>query len=203
MFGKDIKGYYCKYHYLIKMYVLRLIWTRINNIRNRIIGIKTGKNCRYYGYTYFYRKLLSTILIGNNCGFRSLFHSNLIGINRKCSISTLLKESEIIIGDNCGFSGTIIGAAKRIKIGNNVRCGANTLITDNDWHLNDPRSSEPVGIIIENNVWLGVNVVVLKGVIIGENSVIGANSVVVKDIPENVIAAGNPCKVIKKFDELF
>jgi acetyltransferase-like isoleucine patch superfamily enzyme len=53
-------------------------------------------------------------------------------------------------------------------------------------------------VVIGDNVWLGVNSVVLKGVTIGKNSVIGANSVVTRDIPPNVIAAGNPCKVIKQ-----
>ena len=49
---------------------------------------------------------------------------------------------------------------------------------------------------VEENVWLGVNVIVLKGVRIGKNTVIGANSVVTKNIPANVIAAGNPCKIL-------
>lgn len=53
-------------------------------------------------------------------------------------------------------------------------------------------------IIIGNNVWIGGNVVVLPGVTIGENTVIGAGSVVNRNIPENVIAAGNPCKVLKR-----
>ncbi|GAO31958.1 galactoside O-acetyltransferase [Geofilum rubicundum JCM 15548] len=78
-----------------------------------------------------------------------------------------------------------------------MKCGANTLITDSDWHLEDARTGKPQPIVIEDNVWLGVNVTVLKGVRIGANSVIGAHSLVVKDIPANVIAAGNPCKVIK------
>ncbi|CAI8810423.1 sugar O-acetyltransferase [Chryseobacterium sp. IT-36CA2] len=50
---------------------------------------------------------------------------------------------------------------------------------------------------VGNNVWLGGNVVVLPGVSIGNNSVIGAGSVVTKDIPDNVVAVGNPCKVVK------
>ena len=49
-----------------------------------------------------------------------------------------------------------------------------------------------------NNVWIGGNVVVLPGVTIGDNTVIGAGSIVVKDIPANVVAVGNPCKVIKE-----
>jgi len=53
-------------------------------------------------------------------------------------------------------------------------------------------------ITIEENVWLGANVTVLPGVTIGKNSVVGAGSIVTKDIPENVIAVGNPCKVLRE-----
>lgn len=53
-------------------------------------------------------------------------------------------------------------------------------------------------IVIGNNVWLGGDVTVLPGVTIGNNSVIGAKSLVTKDIPEGVVAFGNPCKVIRK-----
>ena len=97
----------------------------------------------------------------------------------------------------CGFSGTVIGAFLNVKLGKNVRCGANTLITDSDWHTDDYRTGENKEVIIDDNVWLGYGVKVLKGVHIGKNSLIGANSVVTRDIPANVIAAGNPCKVIK------
>lgn len=72
------------------------------------------------------------ITIGDHCQFRSRNNSNLIGINRPCSISTLTSDAKIEIGTNCGFSGTVIGAFKFIKLGNNVKCGANTLITDSD-----------------------------------------------------------------------
>jgi acetyltransferase-like isoleucine patch superfamily enzyme len=102
----------------------------------------------------------------------------------------------ITIGDNSGFSGVSIGAATEIRIGNNVLCGANSVITDFDWHL-DRRNSRPAPVIINDNVWIGLNTTILKGVTIGENSMIGANSLVVKDIPPNVIAGGNPCKVLK------
>lgn len=54
---------------------------------------------------------------------------------------------------------------------------------------------------IEDNCWIGANVTICPGVTIGQNTVIGAGSVVTKSIPANVIAAGNPCKVIRKIDE--
>jgi acetyltransferase-like isoleucine patch superfamily enzyme len=103
-----------------------------------------------------------------------------------------------MIGEGCGFSGTVIGAFSKIELGQNVRCGANTLITDSDWHPQDPRVGPAKPIYIGDNVWLGYGAIVMKGVYIGENSVIGAGSIVTRNIPANVIAAGNPCKVIKQ-----
>lgn len=187
-------------HYLNVLYI-RLesrIWSLINIISAKLWGIEIGKNCKFRGKTVW-RKLPSTnIIIGNNCSFNSSHRSNLIGIYNPCMLSTLKKNATIQIGNNCGFSGTVIGSAKFIKIGDNVRCGANTMITDSDWHTEDPRTGIDKVVIIENNVWLGYGVKVLKGVHIGENSLIGAGSIVTKDIPANVIAAGNPCKVIKQ-----
>jgi len=103
--------------------------------------------------------------------------------------------------DRHRFSGTVIGAFRSIRLGGGIRCGANTLITDSDWHPGDPRSGDPRPIVIEDNVWLGAGSTVMKGVTIGRNSVIGAGSVVTKDIPADVIAAGNPCRIIRKLHE--
>ena len=163
----------------------------------RFVGVNHGSKLSFYGLTKFKKASSATINIGSKCSFRSKHTSNLIGINRPCIITALQPNAELNIGDNCGFSGTVIGCFTQITLGNNVRCGANTLITDSDWHLDDPRAGLPKPILIEDNVWLGVNVIVMKGVTIGQNSVIGAGSVVTKNIPANVVAAGNPCKVIK------
>lgn len=161
-------------------------------------GIKLGRGINFYGKCYFKKFPKSSIKIGDGCEFLSKANANLIGINRPCIVSTLTEEANLEIGKNCGFSGTVIGAFSSIKIGDNVRCGANTLITDSDWHPEDQRIGPSKPVIIGNNVWLGINVVVLKGVEIGENTIIGANSVVTKNIGPNVIAAGNPCKEIAK-----
>lgn len=178
--------------------IVKVFLGKLNYLRAYLWEIKIGNGASFYGRVHFLKKRGTQIEIGNNCTFRSSKASNWIGVDRPCMISTQGENSAFIkIGDNCGFSGTVIGAFINITLGNNVRCGANTLITDSDWHLEDPRVGNPKPVFIGDNVWLGVNSVVLKGVTIGKNSVIGANSVVVSNIPENVIAAGNPCKVIR------
>lgn len=185
-----------KIHRLID--ILQLFIGKLNYIRAYLWEVKIGSGAKFYGRMHFLKMKRTQIVIGNNCTFRSSKTSNWIGVDRPCMISTQGEDNALIkIGDNCGFSGTVIGAFVNITLGNNVRCGANTLITDSDWHPDDPRVGNPKPVFIADNVWLGVNSVVLKGVSIGKNSVIGANSIVVSDIPENVIAAGNPCKVIK------
>lgn len=159
-------------------------------------GISLGRNCSFYGMPCFRRHPGSRITIADNCEFLSSHTSNLIGINRPCMISTLAEEAVIEIGANCGFSGTVIGCATKIIFGDNVMCGANTLITDTDWHTNDQRTGSDAPVIIGSGAWLGVNVTVLKGVTVGENTLVGAGSLVTRSLPSNAIAAGSPAKVI-------
>ncbi len=186
-----------------RLQCLQIISTFQMKISLLVRQVSFGKEIKFWGTAHILRFPKSTITIGNFVSFRSDNTSNLIGVNRKCIVATHSNDALVEIGNNCGFSGTVIGAKKRIILGNDVICGANTLITDFDWHGIQPdqrrtSSGDTMDVIIGNNVFIGYGSVVLKGVTIGNNSVIGANSVVTKNIPENVIAAGNPCKVLKQ-----
>ncbi|MGH0803586.1 sugar O-acetyltransferase [Bacillus cereus] len=122
--------------------------------------------------------------------------------------------SQIEWGENsyANFNCVILDSAS-VKIGNNVMLGPNVNIYTathsiypslrNDIQKEGLESlityAKPV--VIEDGVWIGGSSIILPGIKIGANSVIGAGSVVTKDIPANVIAVGNPCKVIKSINE--
>jgi acetyltransferase-like isoleucine patch superfamily enzyme len=119
--------------------------------------------------------------------------------------SRILFKKNIKIGKKSapGMSGSCyIQARNKIIIGHNLKMGPGVgLISANHSEVNYDEHTYSKPIIIGNNVWIGMNSVVLPGVTIGDNVIIGANSVVTKDIPSNVIAAGNPCKPLRKKKE--
>lgn len=165
----------------------------------RAKGVEVGRETIFIKITQFSRAAGSTLQIKDHCRFRSGRKSNQLGITRSCSLSTLRRGAVLQIGPHCAFSGTVIAAAQRVELGAYVRCGTNTTIMDTDFHEDDPRSGGSRPVMIEDHVWLGLNVIVQKGVRIGRNSVIAAGSVVTRDIPPNVVAGGIPAKVIVEF----
>ena len=114
--------------------------------------------------------------------------------------------SHIEVGKNffANYNCTIIDVAK-VKIGDNCQMAPNVAIYTAG-HPVHPVSRNfayeyGIEVTIGDNVWIGGNTVILPGVHIGSNTVIGAGSVVTKDIPDWVVAAGNPCKVIRQITE--
>ncbi len=95
-----------------------------------------------------------------------------------------------------------IRCRERVTIGDNVSIAYNVLIQDSDYHTmyNEEGNPKPetLPITIEDNVWIGANAIILKGVTIGEGSVIAAGSVVTKSAPAQSLVGGNPARVIKQ-----
>jgi acetyltransferase-like isoleucine patch superfamily enzyme len=166
-------------------------------------GIRLGPGCGFYGAPVMRRLPGTRIVVGARCTFRSANWSNLAGINRPCILATVGEGAVLTIGDDCGFSGTAIGAAQSVTIGARVMAGVNTMISDTDWHPVDPASRAAGGlgasapVTIGDDVWLGANVLVLKGARIGAGSSLAANSVVTGEIPPGVLAGGVPARVIR------
>lgn len=183
-------------NHVTKVKLLYALYSPFQNIKLALAGVKIEGIVYTGGGIFVNRCKQSSISLGRKCRFMSKSWGNNIGLNHQCMLSTE-KGASLIIGDYCSFSGASIRCFNKISIGNHVRVGANVLIIDGDAHQDDPRSGKSRPIVIEDNVWLGGSVTVMKGVTIGRNSLIGYGSIVTKDIPANVIAAGNPCKVIR------
>lgn len=113
--------------------------------------------------------------------------------------------THIQLGDNVfmNYNCTILDCAL-VKIGNNVFFGPSVSLYT-AFHplvasVRNTGSELAAPITIHDNVWLGGNVIVCQGVTIGANTTIGAGSIVTRNIPANVFAAGNPCRVIKELE---
>lgn len=112
----------------------------------------------------------------------------------------------ISVGENfyANYNCTILDCAK-VTIGDNVFIAPNVNLFTAEHPVHpDIRNTQleyAIPIIIGSNVWLGGGVIVNPGVTIGDNTVIGSGSVVIRDIPANVVAAGNPCRVRRKITE--
>ncbi len=112
----------------------------------------------------------------------------------------------IEVGENffANHNLVILDGAK-VKIGDNVfigpDCGIYTAIHPLDFQRRNEGLEYAFPVTIGNNVWIGGGVKICPGITIGENSVIGAGSVVTRDIPANVVAVGNPCRILKHIEQ--
>ena len=193
--------------------LLRIKFYRIFNrwfFRQR--GIVYGNNMIAYNKVYLTGNRKGKITIGNYFYLTSGDAINPICRNIRACIHLGSPKASITIGNHVGMSSPCIWIQTKLTIGNYVNIGGNCLILDTDTHqidylarrgqkaanLDDPKTTvQTAPVTIEDDVWIGANCIILKGVTIGARSVIGAGSVVTKSIPADCIAAGNPCRVIK------
>lgn len=188
----------------------------LNKFRNRARNILNKVYLNYLKYKYSNFKSgngttidfdstidiqKSELSIGNNTIIRSnpiRYHG---GMPFKSCILIDVHEAKIKIGNNCRINGVYIHAQKEILIGDNCVIASGVQILDSNGHIvkSKDRTKErdiPETIQIKNNVWLGLNAIVLKGTLIEDNCVVSANSVVKGMFDKNSIIAGNPAIVV-------
>ena len=131
--------------------------------------------------------------IGENCYVEPPFHTNWggkhvhFGKNVYANFNlTLVDDTHIYVGDYTMFGPNVVVATAGHPILPELR--------EKGYQYNAP-------VYIGKNCWLGAGVILLPGVTIGDNVVIGAGSVVTKDIPSNVVAVGNPCRVLREVND--
>lgn len=167
-------------------------------------SLSIGRHPRIWGRFRIMMFPDSRIQIGDGLHMVSSPERSAITLFSRCSLTTY-SGAEIRIGNHVGLNGTAITSKKRIQIGDGTIIAPNVIIVDSDFHAQWPPESRFIQstpeadreVVIGKNVWIGMNTVVLKGATIGDNSIIGACSLVVGHIPANVIAGGNPARVLR------
>lgn len=197
------------------IYNLRLLFRFFKRVRNKLssyfnlirlkmYGVEYGRHCVIHGKLYINLFSTAKVKIGDNLYFSSGWGINALCANKRGMIYAT-ENARITIGNNVGMSSTVLWAHESITIGDHVKIGGNSILIDTDSHnmdylvrrgqYTDWGVSKPI--IIEDDVFIGVNCIILKGVTIGARSIIAAGSVVTKSIPADCVAGGNPAKVIK------
>lgn len=193
---KIVNGFSCYLNFLLFKYSGFKVGTHFRGIGKIKLKIDTMHGSLSIGNNF--------IVVGG--GFR-----NPIGRNMMSCIQ-VQQSANLIIGNDVRMSDVCIFARKEIVIGHFVTIGADTIIMDSnnhplDWRIrrreciDKVKSKEMIkhsAIKIDDDVFIGTRCIINKGVTIGARSIIAAGSVVVTDIPADVIAGGNPCKIIKR-----
>lgn len=170
----------------------------INKLRNKIkvdttTKIVIGEKLKISGCKIIIKGKNNQLIIGDNVRLRNVI-IEIIGNN--CSI---IIGSDSMIGKDSYISAKEENIT--LKIGERCGLSRNVKIMTSDGHpifQDGVRINNAKNITIENDVWIADSVTILKGVIIGSGSVVGINSMVLRDIPQNVVAAGSPCRAIKE-----
>lgn len=170
-------------------------------------GCKYGADFATSGSCSFKARTAGSIRMGHGVRLLADWRSNRVGLSTPVQLQTF-GEGRIEIGDHSGGSGVVLSSRTRITIGRHVNLGGNVRIYDHDFHPIDPEKrrlglneqapfirSSPVE--IGDDVFVGANAIVLKGVKIGDRSVVAAGAVVFKgEYQPDSLLAGNPAKIV-------
>jgi acetyltransferase-like isoleucine patch superfamily enzyme len=189
-------------------YASAFFWTLRAKTLLRMLGCPYGRGFRVDGHIIVRVARRGAIRIGENVTINSRTGSNLVGRTNP-TIFDCLSGGSITIGNNSGCSFAVLSSKSSIRIGQNVKIGGNARIYDHDFHALDHLSRREAAadtagcktapVTIGDDVLIGANAIILKGVTIGDRSIIGAGAVVsIKEILPDLLVVGNPARVVKK-----
>jgi len=185
--------------------VSTIFHTATTRLKLKALGCPVGKGFKIDGKLWVWAQKKGCIRLGDHVKINSRFGSNLVGLTNP-AVFQCLDGGTITIGNNSGLSSPILSSRSSITIGEHTLVGGNVRIFDHDYHSLDfaKRSGKETSsdvktrpVQIGNNVFIGTNAMILKGVTIGDRAVIGAGSVVSRDVPADEIWAGNPAVCLR------
>ncbi|MCG7538911.1 acyltransferase [Pseudoalteromonas sp. OF7H-1] len=189
---------------LRKMIKLTILKVKVFRIKRESPNMVFGKNFKL-DFSTEINVGANKLIIGDNVYLRSQREGYHAGMPFPAAILIDKNGGECSIGDNCRINGAYIHAQEKIHIGRNTLIAAGVNIIDSNGHniISSDRTKgrdKPKEIFIGDNVWIGLNAIILKGTVIGSNSVVAAGSVVKGNFPDNVLIQGNPAVIVKKLE---
>lgn len=190
-------------------FVRLLWWRKVTPLFLRRAGVDIGHGVQFLGSPIVSLAAGSRVTLGERASLCSVSRYTALGVNHPVILRTLKPGAVIKIGADTGISGASICAASSVSIGQQCLFGANVVITDTDFHslkAENRRYNNRIDdiavapVCIEDNVFLGTGVIVLKGVTIGKNSVVGAGTIVARDVPPDSIVAGISTRILSKIE---
>lgn len=183
------------------------LWSYVAWIQLKAHGVRCiGRGLCVKGRLHVFTRRNNSITIGENLMMVSRFRSNPVGIVNPCVLDTLM-GGKILIGNNVGMSGVVLSSRSSITVGNHVMLGGNVRVFDHNYHSlsaecrrdirMDRQDVRTAPVLIGDDVLVGTNAMILKGVSIGNRAIVAAGAVVVKDIPAGEIWGGNPAVRLK------
>lgn len=184
--------------------LLHKLSTAWNILKFKRAGIKFGPRLRVSGHIGLQNR--GKCSIGNHFVCTSGTMANAMARNVRAYIC-VGPGGSLLIGNEVGISSVTLWCDAKISIGDNVKIGALTIVTDTDAHsldyihrrdpVTDAANAKTAPVVIEDDAFIGTCCIICKGVTIGARSIVGAGSVVTKSIPPDEVWAGNPACFIK------
>jgi acetyltransferase-like isoleucine patch superfamily enzyme len=203
-----VRALFCISLTLVVQKLLGLKWkyqSVVGVLKFWMCGVTTGRGTIFRGSVRLYRWRGRGVHVADNVVFSSDPQANPLSRGGHVALAVLSDDAFISIGRDTGLSSCSIVAAIGVEIGREVLIGAGATIMDTDFHVvhSAERRYNRAGklpgcapIRIGDNVWIGAEAKVLKGVVIGDHSVVAAGSVVVESVPPMSIVAGVPARLI-------
>jgi acetyltransferase-like isoleucine patch superfamily enzyme len=195
----------CRWFYRAFDLVRRTVMSRIARGYLILHGVKIKEGLWMNTLPFCRRHQLASIEIGSNVRINNKLYENPAGISHRSVLVANRPGARLVIGNHVGMSGVVLYCTTNIIIEDHVNLGVGVMVYDTDFHpinayarrVRGDKSVKSAPVRICEDVWVGANATILKGVTIGERSIVAAGAVVIKDVPNDVIVAGVPAKIVK------